>query len=59
MTPARDPRQPILFAFRQFFSRGSGPRGLGMAATFTGVDSQGLANILDPLRTVFADLEAD
>ena len=39
--------------------RGTGPRGEKMAAACQGVDSQVLATILDPFRTIFADLGPD
>ena len=35
--------------------RGTGPRGEKMAAARLGVDSQELATILDPFRTIFGD----
>ena len=35
--------------------RGTGPRGLEMAAACQGVDSQVLATILDPFRGIFVD----
>ena len=39
--------------------RGTGPRGEKMAAACPGVDSQDLATILDPFRTIFVDLGPD
>ena len=39
--------------------RGTGPRGEEMAGRFTGTDSQDLATILDPFRTIFVDLGPD
>ena len=39
--------------------RGTGPRGEKMDAACPGVDSQDLATILDPFRTIFADLRPD
>ena len=39
--------------------RGTGPRGEEMAAASPGTDSQDLATILDPFRTIFADLGRD
>ena len=39
--------------------RGTGPRGEKMAAACPGVDSQVLATILDPFRTIFDDLGPD
>ena len=44
---------------RKTIGRGAGPRGLEMAAAFTGPDSQDLATILDPFRNIFADLGPD
>ena len=52
ITPARDPKQAD-FVF--ILGRGSGPRGLEMAAACRGVDSQVLASILDPFRSIFVD----
>ena len=39
--------------------RGTAPKGEEMAGIFTGTDSQDLATILDPFRTIFVDLEPD
>ena len=39
--------------------RGTGPRGEKMAVACPGVDSQDLATILDPFRTIFANLGPD
>ena len=39
--------------------RGTGPRGLEMAAACPGADSQDLATILDPFRAIFVDLGPD
>ena len=39
--------------------RGTGPRGEKMAVACPGTDSQGLATILDPFRSFFADLGPD
>ena len=39
--------------------RGTGPKGEKMAGRSQGTDSQDLATILDPFRTIFADLEPD
>ena len=38
---------------------GTGPRGEKMATACLRVDSQALATILDPFRTIFADLGPD
>ena len=39
--------------------RGTGPRGEKIAGRSSGTDSQDLATILDPFRTIFADLGPD
>ena len=59
MTPARDPKQGLLLPLCRILVRGTGPRGLEMAVASLGVNSQDLATILDPFRTVFADLGPD
>ena len=38
---------------------GTGPKGLGAAVRSIWVDSRGLATILDPFQTIFADLGPD
>ena len=42
--------------FCRIFCRGTGPRGLEMAAACLGVESEDLGAILDPFRTIFDDL---
>ena len=59
MTPARDPKQAIVWLFWRFFGRGTGPRGEKMAGRSLGTDSQDLATILDPFRAIFVDLGPD
>ena len=39
--------------------RGTGPRAEKMAGRSLGIDSQDLATILDPFRTIFDDLGPD
>ena len=39
--------------------RGTGPKREEMAVACSGVDSQGLATILDPFRAIFVDLGPD
>ena len=56
ITPARDPKQAMFLPFLQIFGRGTGPRGLEIAAACLGVDSEVLATILDTFRTIFDDL---
>ena len=57
MTPAREPEQATLIVFFcRIFGRGTGPRDLEMAAACLGAESQVLATILDPFRTIFDDL---
>ena len=41
------------------WGRGSGPRGEKMAAACRGVDSQVLATIMDPFRSMFVDVGSD
>ena len=43
----------------RFLGRGSGPTGEKMAVACRGVDSQGLATILDPFGVIFVDLGPD
>ena len=50
---------PILVIFWRVLGRGTGPRGLEMAAACLGFDSQVLATILDPFRAIFVDLGPD
>ena len=46
----------IFRLFRWALGRGTGPKGDKKAGGFTGTDSQDLATILDPFRTIFVDL---
>ena len=57
--PSARPQTSHFLTFVAVLDRGTGPRGLEMAAACQGVDSQDLATIMDPRRAIFTDFETD
>ena len=57
--PSARPQTGHFLTFVAVLGRGMGPRGEKMVAACQGVDSQDLATILDPFRTIFDDLGPD